>query len=769
MYKLYFFLIFAMLLLSVTATAQLPTTISYQGFLSDSLGQPLNGTMPMTFRFFNDSTGGASLNTQSYSGVPVNNGVYSVVIPGRPDTIGPIGPRPLGQFIEVEVNGQVMSPRMKLTSVPYAMTANTVLGPGSSANDSGAIAMGTKNSANGRYSIISGGSDNKTGSGIIAKSTQMKKPSENLKKKSSEKLTKKTETVRYPGNGDYSEIGGGSNNIANGDYSTIGGGEWNTIANSGYGSVIAGGSGGFIKAVSSFIGGGEGNEIGDDVSGDQSVIGGGGSNRVFAYTSVISGGNGNLIDNPSVSGTIGGGEGNTVEGLIGTIGGGTSNFVKGEAGTVAGGIYNEVISNFSIIAGGSDNLTSGNASVITGGTYNRARGDHSFIGGGGGTFDPDLYEVLDSNSAIGDYTVICGGLGNLAIGLSSTIGGGSGNQTLNSILLNAEISGNGISEMRGSKNNDIKSSKKISFNPNAGGNGATIGGGYGNITRDQATTISGGGYNHAEGPFSTVSGGGNNRATGTGASIGGGDDNIATGYEARVSGGGPNRARGDWSVVGGGGGLPLADSNSANGHYSTVPGGRANKALGGYSFAAGFNAKAVHGGTFVWADAYGTEFVSTAGNQFSVRASGGTRIYSNVSLTAGVTLAAGGSSWSAVSDRNMKENFQTIDGEKLLKNLGSIPILTWNYKAQDQSIRHIGPMAQDFYAAFNVGEDDKHITTIDADGVALAAIQELIKQNEQLSMRLIKMEATIKSLVENANSNPANKSLGELQQTNVNR
>ena len=190
--------------------------------------------------------------------------------------------------------------------------------------------------------------------------------------------------------------------------------------------------------------------------------------------------------------------------------------------------------------------------------------------------------------------------------------------------------------------------------------------------------------------------------------------------------------------------------------------------MGDYSFVAGFNAKAAHTGAFVWADAYGTEFVSTAGNQFSVRASGGTRIYSNVSLTAGVTLAAGGSSWSAVSDRNMKENFQTIDGEKLLKNLGSIPILTWNYKAQDKSIRHIGPMAQDFYAAFNVGEDDTHITTIDADGVALAAIQALIKQNEQLSTRLIKMEATIKSLVENANSNTANKSLGEVKQTDVN-
>ena len=53
---------------------------------------------------------------------------------------------------------------------------------------------------------------------------------------------------------------------------------------------------------------------------------------------------------------------------------------------------------------------------------------------------------------------------------------------------------------------------------------------------------------------------------------------------------------------------------------------------------------------------------------------------------------------------------------------------TWNLKSQDPAIRHIGPMAQDFYAAFNVGEDDKHINSVDADGVALAAIQGLNRE-----------------------------------------
>ena len=78
-----------------------------------------------------------------------------------------------------------------------------------------------------------------------------------------------------------------------------------------------------------------------------------------------------------------------------------------------------------------------------------------------------------------------------------------------------------------------------------------------------------------------------------------------------------------------------------------------------------------------------------------------------------------------ISDRNRKTNFNPTDAYDILERLSSITIQTWNYKSQDSSIRHIGPVAQDFYAAFGVGEDDRHITAVDADGVALAAIQGL--------------------------------------------
>src|SRR5207247_71347 len=91
--------------------------------------------------------------------------------------------------------------------------------------------------------------------------------------------------------------------------------------------------------------------------------------------------------------------------------------------------------------------------------------------------------------------------------------------------------------------------------------------------------------------------------------------------------------------------------------------------------------------------------------------------------TMGVLLAAGSGSWSSVSDRAAKEHITPVDGRIVLAKLAATPIHTWNYKSQDPSIRHIGPMAQDFNAAFHVGEDARLINNVDADGVALAAIQ----------------------------------------------
>jgi hypothetical protein len=70
--------------------------------------------------------------------------------------------------------------------------------------------------------------------------------------------------------------------------------------------------------------------------------------------------------------------------------------------------------------------------------------------------------------------------------------------------------------------------------------------------------------------------------------------------------------------------------------YATIPGGRQNFASS-YGFAAGRQAKALHPGAFVWADAQAADFASTASNQFNVRASGGARF-----VTGGAGLSVDG-------------------------------------------------------------------------------------------------------------------------------
>jgi hypothetical protein len=93
------------------------------------------------------------------------------------------------------------------------------------------------------------------------------------------------------------------------------------------------------------------------------------------------------------------------------------------------------------------------------------------------------------------------------------------------------------------------------------------------------------------------------------------------------------------------------------------------------------------------------------------------------------------------SDRNRKENFETIDVQAVLERVAAMPIQRWNYIGEETP--HLGPVAQDFHGAFGVGLDDKHISMVDADGVALAAIQGL---NEKLEVRSQNAEVALREL-----------------------
>jgi hypothetical protein len=177
-----------------------------------------------------------------------------------------------------------------------------------------------------------------------------------------------------------------------------------------------------------------------------------------------------------------------------------------------------------------------------------------------------------------------------------------------------------------------------------------------------------------------------------------------------------------------------------------IPGGTENVAAGNFSYAAGRRAKANHAGAFVWGDSTDADISSTAANQLTARASGGVRFFSNSGATAGVSLAPGGTSWGVISDRNAKKNFVPVNSEVVLEKLAAVPVERWNYKWEpDNATPNIGPMAQDFIKAFYPGRDDKSITTLEFDGVELAAIQGL---NQKLNEKDAEIQELKQSVAE---------------------
>jgi len=435
----------------------------------------------------------------------------------------------------------------------------------------------------------------------------------------------------------------------------------------------------------------------------------------------------------------------TLTGAGATIAGGGFNTATNNAATVGGGIYNVAGGGYATVGGGFRNTASGDATV-GGGWNNKASGESATVGGGYG------------NQASGPGAVIAGGgwddtkgLGNKASGAGSTIGGGLEN-----------VAGAKWSTVGGGDANA------------ANGHASFIGGGVGNWTGFYAGVIGGGEANRTMDQYATVAGGCSNRASGWSAVVGGGTYNAACSDDATVSGGYGNAATNTCATIAGGlSNLAYHASatvgggsyNVADGFGATVPGGSKNVAAGTCSFAAGSHAHASADGCFVWSDASSNFDVWTSGpNQFVAQATGGfwfiTAVDGNGVRSCQAYLGPCSPSWSITSDRNQKENFRPVNHRALLEQLAQMPVTEWTMKGEKPGIRHIGPVAQDFHAAFGLGgDDDRQIVSSDETGVALAAIQGLNQkleeklerqnaENDELKRRLTHLEQLVSALAQ---------------------
>ncbi len=272
------------------------------------------------------------------------------------------------------------------------------------------------------------------------------------------------------------------------------------------------------------------------------------------------------------------------------------------------------------------------------------------------------------------------------------------------------------------------------------------GGPCANRVTDMFGTVAGGIANQAgdasgaidTAPYATVGGGFGNTASGTASTVSGGNGNVANGPQSFVGGGEDNNAGGILSTVSGGA------TNIAGGSYATVPGGLGNQALGLGSFAAGMKAVVTHDNSFLWCDGH-TTCNSQEAQDFIVVAQGGIKIYA---LTGGCTLTGAATQWSCFSDRAVKENFVPPDTSEVLMRVIELPVTRWNEKGVP-GVEHMGPMAQDFHAAFGLGADDKHIGSADISGVALAAIQGLnAKLEAQLAEKELQLLAQQREIAE---------------------
>ncbi|MBI4546643.1 MAG: hypothetical protein HY707_01580 [Ignavibacteriae bacterium] len=148
MFKSIIVVLLLLLLYTATVLSQAPRLLSHNGFLADNVGQPINGKVGMVFNLYTTSVGGVSLWSQSFTdpadSVVVSNGVYNVTLDL---STAPSLTYNTQYYLEISVNGETITPRLKLTSAPYS------LGPWNTSSNKvyytgGYVGIGTNNPTN---------------------------------------------------------------------------------------------------------------------------------------------------------------------------------------------------------------------------------------------------------------------------------------------------------------------------------------------------------------------------------------------------------------------------------------------------------------------------------------------------------------------------------------------------------------------------------------------------------------------------------------------
>jgi hypothetical protein len=214
----------------------------------------------------------------------------------------------------------------------------------------------------------------------------------------------------------------------------------------------------------------------------------------------------------------------------------------------------------------------------------------------------------------------------------------------------------------------------------------------------------------------------------------------------------------------------LQGSTSCAGTYAV--GGCATGGIGVYGRTASAGSSGVRGETDGATVAYGVSGFSTNGNGVygestnndavvGISKSGshagivganttGFAAYFEAGTGAGISVCsfkAGTTNWSCSSDRNLKENFEVVNTRQILESVAHMPVTTWNLKGSTS--RQMGPTAQDFYAAFDLGDSDKTINNTDAQGVAFAAIQGLYQLVQEQQKKIEELEDQLATLQNN--------------------